>query len=132
MIIFYKMIKSKLIGRKNPLLREEPPKFYATAQHEVTMDLNSLALDIAGRCTVRRSDVHGVLMALMDSIPAQLAEGKIVSFGELGTFCVNLKSDGADTIDDFLPSMITGKKIVFRPTKELRDKVQLFKVSLAN
>ncbi len=126
------MIKSKLTGRKNPLLRTDPPKFYATALHEVTMDLNSLAIDIAGRCTVRRSDVHGVLMAMMDSIPAQLAEGKIVSFGELGTFCINLRSEGADTKEDFLPSMITGKKIVFRPTKELREKVQYFKVSLAN
>ncbi len=112
--------------------REAPPKYYAMALHDVTMDLNSLALDIAGRCTVRRSDVHGVLMALMDSILAQLAEGKIVSFGELGTFCVNLKSEGADTVEDFVPSMVAGKKIVFRPTKELRDKVQLFKVSLAN
>jgi len=126
------MIKTKMIGRKNPMLREAPPKYYATALHEATTDLNTLAVDIASRCTVRRSDVHGVLLALMDSIPAQLAEGKIVSLGELGTFCVNLKSEGADTIDEFLPSMITGKKIVFRPTKELRDKAQLMKVSLAN
>lgn len=126
------MIKTKFIGRKNPMDREASPKYYATALHDVSMDLNALALDIASRCTVRRSDVHGVLLALMDSIPAQLAEGKIVSFGELGTFCVNLKSEGADTVDDYTPSMITGKKIVFRPTKELRDKVQLFKVSLAN
>lgn len=114
------------------MLREAPPKYYATALHEVTIDLNSLAVDIASRCTVRRSDVHGVLLALMDSIPAQLAEGKIVSLGELGTFCVNLKSEGAETVDEFLPSMITGKKIVFRPTKELRDKLLLMKVSLAN
>lgn len=126
------MLKTKIIGRKNPLLREAPPKYYATAVHEVTMDLNTLAVDIANRCTLRRSDVHGVLLALMDSIPAQLADGKIVSFGELGTFCINLKSEGADTIDDFVPSMITGKKIVFRPTKELRDKVQQFKFRLAH
>lgn len=126
------MIKTKFLGRKNPMDREAPPKYYATALHDKSMDLNSLAVDVANRCTVRRSDVHGVLLALMDSIPAQLAEGKIISFGELGTFCVNLKSEGSDTIDGFVPSMVTGKKIVFRPTKELRDKVQLFKVSLAN
>ena len=126
------MIKTKIIGRKNPMLREAPPKYYATALHEVTIDLNTLAVDIANRCTVRRSDVHGVLLALMDSIPAQLAEGKIVSFGELGTFCINLKSEGAETVDEFVPSMITGKKIVFRPTKELRDKLLSMKVSLAN
>lgn len=125
------MLKTKIIGRKNPNDKEAPPKFYAAAVHEVTTDLNKLAVDVSNRCTIRRSDVVGVLLALMDVIPEHLADGKMISLGELGTLCVNVQSEGSETVEDFLPSMVIGKKIVFRPTKELRDKVQLFKVSLA-
>ena len=126
------MIFSKIITRKNPQDREAPPKFYASALHEVTVGLNELAVDISNRCTLRRSDVHGVLLAMMDLIPEHLAAGKIVTLGEIGTLCVNLKSEGSETEEEFLPSLVTGKKVVFRPTRELRDKVQVMKVSLAN
>ncbi len=126
------MIKTKIIGRKNPLLPEAATKYYAAALHDDVVELNALAVSISNRCTLRRSDVHGVLLALMDIIPEELSAGKMISLGELGTFCVNVKSEGAETAEGFVPSMVTGKKIVYRPTKGLRDKLHLMKVSLAN
>ena len=126
------MIKTKIVGRKNPLLPEAEKKYYAATLHDDVVELNELAVAISNQCTLRRSDVHGVLLALMDIIPEELSAGKMISFGELGTFCVNVKSEGSETVDGFVPSMVTRKRIVYRPRKGLRDKLHLMKVSLAN
>lgn len=126
------MIKTKIVSRKNPQEPGAAPKYYAAAQHDEVVTLNELAVDIANRCTLRRSDVHGVLLALMDLIPERLSSGRILSLGELGTFCVNVKSEGALAPSEYVPSMVVGKKIVYRPTKELRDKLHLMKVSVTN
>jgi len=112
------------------MLPEAEKKYYATALHDEVAELNELAT--SNRCALRRSVVHVVLLALMDIIPEELAAGKLISLGELGTFCVNVKSEGAENTDDFFTSMVTGKKTVYRPTKGLRDKLHLMKVSLAN
>ena len=107
------MIKTKIIGRKNPLLPKAEKKYYAAALHDDVVELNELAVAISNRCTLRRSDLHGVLLAMMDIIPEELAAGKLISLGELGTFSVNVKSEGAETPENFVPSMVTGKKIVY-------------------
>lgn len=125
-------LKVKVVNKRNPRLPEDPPKFYASAKHERKIELDELATSVSDRCSLRRSDVHGVLIALMDIIPDELSKGSILNLGKLGSFCVNVKSDGADTAEDHTSSMITGMKIQYRPTKELRKQLRMIDISYAN
>ena len=125
-------MKVKIISKRNPKLPEAEPKFYASAMHQTSVDLDALAVSVAKRCSLRRADVHGVLVALMEIIPEELTEGKSIALGELGTFCVNVKSEAAETAENFTPGMVKGMKIVYRPAKELRKKLRMIDVSIAN
>lgn len=110
---------------------EAAPKFYASAVHAAKVDLDGLATAVSERCSLRRADVHGVLVALMDLIPNELLNGKIISLGDLGSFYVSVKSDGSETAEDLLPSLVKGHKIQYRPTKELKKKLRMLDVSIS-
>ena len=122
----------KVITRRNPKEPLAEPKFYASAVHEEKVDLDRLATSVANRCSFRRADVYGVLVALMDIIPEELTEGKIVALGSLGTFCVNVKSDPADTQEELNPAAVKGFKLLYRPTKELKKKLRMIDFTVAN
>jgi hypothetical protein len=55
-----------------------------------------------------------------------------LNLGKLGSFCVGVKSDGADTAEEHTATMVTGMKIQYRPTKELRKQLRMIDVSYAN
>lgn len=126
------MLKVRTISKRNPKEPEAAPRFYASAQHDASIDLNGLANSVASRCSLRRADVHGVLVALMDIIPDELATGKVISLGDLGSFYVNVKSEGAETRELLTPGMVKGMKIIYRPTKELKKKLRMIDVSFAS
>jgi len=125
-------IKVKVISKKNPRDINSLPRFYASAQHDAKIDLDGLATSVSDRCSLRRADVHGVLVALMDIIPQQLSEGKTIALGQLGTFAVNVKSNPADTVEQMSPKLVKGMKIQYRPTKELKKKLKMIDVSFAS
>ncbi len=127
---FKRMIRVKSIPKKNPTEPEAAPRFYASVIRGAKVDLDGLAITVANRCSLRRADVHGVLIALMDIIPDELAEGKIVSLGKIGSLFVNVKSEGADTKEDFTPGLVNKMHVRYRPTKELRKKLGIIDVSV--
>ncbi len=119
------MLHLKSIPKRNPQAPEEEPKLYASAIHEDKIEIDSLATYVAQRCSLRRADVHGVLVALMDLIPDELLKGNIVSLGELGSFYATVSSEGVDTEEELSVSMVKGSKIQYRPTKELKNKLKM-------
>lgn len=125
-------LKLKKVNKRNPRLPEDTPKFYASAMHGRKIALDELASSVSERCSLRRSDVHGVLIALMDIIPDELGKGSIVNLGKLGSFYVSVKSEGTDTAAEQTTAMVTGMKIQYRPTKELRKQLRMIDVSYAN
>lgn len=126
------MINAKGVLKRNPLEQEAAPKYYASAMHDEKLDLDSLATSVAERCSLRRADVHGVLVALMDIIPAELVNGKIISLGQLGSFYVTIKSEGVATEEELSPALVSGTKIQYRPTKELKKKLRMIDVSFSS
>jgi thioredoxin reductase len=54
-------------------------------------------------------------------------EGNTVSLGKLGSFTVNVKSDGAATADAVTAATIKGAKIVYRPGTELKNMLKTLK-----
>ncbi|MFA5330706.1 MAG: HU family DNA-binding protein [Prolixibacteraceae bacterium] len=124
-------LKVKIVNKKNPLHLEEPSKFYASAVHLRKIELDQLATSVAERCSLRRSDVHGVLIALMDIIPSELLEGNIIDLGNLGSFYVSVKSEGVATEEDCSVTQIAGTRIQFRPAKKLKKQMRMIDFSYA-
>lgn len=125
------MIKLKTVAKRNPLEVEMPPKYYASAMHDASVDLDGLATAVSNRCSLRRSDVHGVLIALMDIIPDELSNGKIVTLDSLGSFYINVKSEGAETPEELSHSYVKGLKVQYRPALKLKKQLKMIDLSFA-
>ncbi len=125
-------IRVKTITRRNPLEPDAELKHYAVAVHNGKIDLDELASEVADRCSMRRADVYGVLVALTDFIPQALKKGKVIGLGKLGTFSVTISSGGETTATEVTPTTLKGFKLLFRPTKELREQLQLSRISFSN
>ena len=104
-----------VVPRRNPSEKGTPPKFYAQAQARGDVSLREMAERIQSTCTVHKSDVYAVLVALEDVIAEALQNGEIVRLGELCTLQVGLSGKGAVTEEDYTTDLIKRAKINFRP-----------------
>ena len=105
--------------RINPRDKDASPKFYGHVQASGDISLREMAERIQQTCTVHKSDVFAVLVALEDTITDALKGGEIVRMGDLGTFQIGISSKGALTEDDYDDSLITKERINFRPGSAL-------------
>ena len=105
--------------RPNPLEREASPKAYATAQMNGELSLKQLSRRVSSH-TVSRADVVAVLTATVDNLLEALKEGKQVDFGDLGKFRLQITSRGADSLEKFTASCITGINIQYVPGEDLK------------
>ena len=101
--------------RINRREKDEAPKYYAHVQASGEASIREMAERIQLSCTVHKSDVFAVLVALEDVITDALRGGEIVRLGELGSFQIGISSKGALTEDDHDVSMIKKARINFRP-----------------
>ena len=107
--------------RINPREKDEAPKYYAHVQASGDISLREMAERIQATCTVHKSDVFAVLVALEDVITEALKSGEIVRLGDLGTFQIGISSKGALTEDDYTESLIKKARINFRPGSGLAN-----------
>lgn len=83
---------------------DSPKKIFASAQYNELVDLNTFARHIQEHGSPFTRDVIiGVLTAAVDCLREQLLEGNKVSFGDLGSFYVTLRSAGVKNAIDFDP-----------------------------
>ena len=101
--------------RINPRDRETEPKFYGHVQASGDINLREMSERIQQTCTVHKSDVFAVLVALEDVITEALQRGEIVRLGDLGTLQIGISSKGAETEEDYDVSLIKKARINFRP-----------------
>ena len=105
--------------RINPRDKEAAPKFYGHVQANGDINLREMAERIQQTCTVHKSDVFAVLVALEDVITEALKGGEIVRLGDLGTLQISISSKGAETEEDYSDSLIKKARINFRPGSAL-------------
>lgn len=122
-------IKVKAMARKNPQDLTAAPKFYAQAVSQGEVTLDQISAYIAQMSTVSKTDVYAVLMGLTEVIPQQLEDGRIVRLGNLGSFSVSLSSSPSDTIEAVTAANVEQLKLSFRPSQELKRKVEGFPVT---
>ena len=114
------MAKYKLIKKVNPQKRQEPGKWYATPKSETP--LSGKAMTCAATANTTTAPIEMELLAKF--VPQQLQQGHTVKIPGLGTFRLTFKSDGVEDINSFRAnSMIKNVRIVFTPSKELRESV---------
>lgn len=111
-------IEYTLVERGKPgAAPSAPKKFYAQAVSSGETTVRSLAQRISDISTVSTVDVMAVLEAFFQTVPRELADGRIVRFGDFGSFRVTLRGEGADTEQAFTRSLITDVNVSFSPGK---------------
>ena len=104
-----------VVPRMKPGDKNLPPKYYAQAQARGDVNIREMAERIQSTCTVHKSDVYAVLVALEDVVAEAIQNGEIVRLGELCTLQVGLSGKGAVTEEDYTTDLIKRAKINFRP-----------------
>ena len=118
-----------VVPRTKPGEKNDPPKFYAQAQARGDISLREMAERIQSTCTVHKSDVYAVLVALEDVVSDAIQNGEIVRLGDLCTLQVCLSGKGSLTEEDYNDTLIKRAKINFRPGKVLASALETLKFS---
>ena len=105
------MIKYNLIERVNPSDVAAPRKLYPIKQPQEELTLRDFGKRISRESTVSMMDTMAVLEGLLQIIPDEIANGKIIKLGDFGTFRSTISSEGVDTEDQFTISKINYKSI---------------------
>ena len=116
-------VQFKMVPKKNILVSPPVIKYYPCAVSKGEVNLDDLAKIISGRCSMSRADCYGVIIALSDAIGEALSNGNIVKIDNLGSFQLNLSGTPAATEDALGKSNIKGAKINYKPSKDLKIKV---------
>jgi predicted histone-like DNA-binding protein len=117
----------KTVEHKNLQNPAAPAKHYAIVEPTGKTDIDGLSAIIAARSTASRPDVYLVIMALLDAINQELADGRSVHLGKLGSFSLSVSSEGADTPESVTSSSIKKARIIYRPGAETRDMLKTLK-----
>lgn len=114
----YKLIERKNLGKDN---ETSPKKFYAQAVNNGYVSFEELCGDIGEGCTLTSADVKAVMDRMNYMLDKHLRAGRIVQFGEIGSFRLAVGSTGSVTEKDFQNSQIKKPKIVFAPGFKLQE-----------
>ena len=106
-----------VVPRTKPGEKNDAPKYYAQAQARGDINIREMAERIQSTCTVHKTDVYAVLVALEDVVAEAIQNGEIVRLGDLCTLQVSLSGKGSLTEEDYNESLIKRAKIIFRPGK---------------
>ena len=118
-----------VVPRINPREKNDPPKFYAQAQARGDVNVREMAERIQASCTVHKTDVYAVLVALEDVVKEAIQNGEIVRLGELCTLQVSLSGKGTLTEKEYDDTLIKKAKINFRPGVVLASALETLKYS---
>ena len=118
-----------VVPRINPRDKELPPKNYAQAQARGDVNVREMAERIQATCTVHKTDVYAVLVALEDVVKEAIQNGEIVRLGELCTLQVSLSGKGTLTEEEYNDALIKKAKIIFRPGTILAGALETLKYS---
>ena len=118
-----------VVPRINPREKNDPPRYYAQAQARGDVNIREMAERIQATCTVHKTDVYAVLVALEDVVKEAIQNGEIVRLGELCTLQVSLSGKGTLTEKEYDDSLIKKAKIIFRPGTVLAGALESLKYS---
>lgn len=126
------MINYKVVCRQRPGSSEPVDlKYYASLVNPGVIDIEGLAKRITSTCTVTRADCLAVLSALQEQIVYALQSGMRVHLGDVGSFRLTCQSGGTETAEEFNIKQIKKLRVVFHPSKTLRNAISLSNEEIA-
>ena len=90
------MVKYVIRSKKNPQ-KKDVVKYYPQMAPTTPLSLEQIIRRVEKRSTVSSADVKAVLDALQYEVMEALAPGSTVRLGDLGSFRLTMKSEGAAT-----------------------------------
>ena len=99
-------------------------KYYAASQSSGELTLAGLSKRIEQMCTVNGADIRAVVYAMVEVMKLEMADGKIVRLGELGSLRVNISSEGVENEEDVKAGIIRNAKVIFTPGKDLKNMLE--------
>jgi predicted histone-like DNA-binding protein len=115
------MIKYNLGERVNPRDLTAQNLLYPIKQKQEELNLRDFGRRISRESTVSMMDTMAVLEGLLQIIPDEIVNGKIIKLGDFGTFRSTISAEGVATEEDFTISKIKGLNVRFRPAREFQD-----------
>jgi predicted histone-like DNA-binding protein len=101
---------------------ESENKTFPVAQYAQNLDMKAMAQHMASHGSkYNKGDIMAVATQLVDCIREQLLLGNRVNLGDLGTFYVSLKSEGADNAETFSTSLIKDVNVRWRPSSQFKS-----------
>lgn len=126
------MINYKIKEQVDPRDTTAPRKYNAIKATQETLTLRDFANRISRESTVSNMDAMAVLEGLLQIIPDEIANGKIIKLGDFGTFRTTISSEAAISKDEFNTSNIKGVNVRFRPAKEFSNQLANIKFQLVS
>ncbi len=120
------MIKIKALARKNPQKLHQPVKYYAGKVNQGEVNIDIISTLLSQKTTFSKHDINNILVEFTNIIPDLLEEGKIIRFGNLGSYCFSVHSTASNRPEDVSIENITKLKISFRPSKKLKERIERF------
>ena len=128
-------VKFKTVARKNPRDPAATPKYYATNVQDGEISFKELVDLVAFGTTLTKTDALAALSGLEEIMIRQLKMGKVIRFGDFGSFHTRIHSAGSVTEEEVSVTNILNSRIRFRPGAELRECLKTLtykKVSIPN
>ncbi len=120
MINYSISIMSTTPGTKKADINET--KAYGTAQMTEKLSLDAFAEHISDHNSpFSKGVVKGILTDAVSCLREMLLEGKRVALGDLGTFGVELATEGARTVDEFSAQNIKKVNVRWEPGKKFKN-----------
>lgn len=114
----------KLIKKRDPQKKDGTPKWYATPRSNAPLTGKAMTRAATANTTTAPVEMEAALELLAKFLPGQLQQGHTVKIPGLGSFRLTFKSEGVDNVEDFRANtMIKNPRILFTPSKELRESV---------
>lgn len=118
------MTKYKLVQKGDPRDKKAPKKWYANPTSDKPMDTKAMTRAATQNTTTASIELEGALELFGNFAAQQLRQGHSIKVGSLGTLRLTFKSEGVDNLKDFNSNtMIKEARIIFTPSKELRESV---------
>lgn len=112
------MITYKVVPKKNPMTGDF--LYYGSIELSNSVDLETIAREIAAQNTLTPTDVTAVLVSLQEFIVRHMRNGESVRFGFLGSFRPTLRTKGVEEAVLFKVSHIKQVRTRFTPGSYLR------------
>lgn len=122
--------KYHIVARGKPGQPAAPKKYYPSAITTGRTNARQLSTRIAEISTLSTIDTLAMLEALLNAIPHELAQGRLVDLGDFGSFRLRLDTDGADSPEKVSSRQIKQVRVRFTPGKvfqALLDNIEFVK-----